>query len=479
MQKTLYAGEAHKKHLEILRQILFSGTAAPSPSPGPGPGPDPGPGPEPTPTPTPTVEENDVTFYDWDGTILYSYTAAEALALEALPEIPDRSSASLYGGQWNWTLEEIKTCVRAIGMCSIGANYETMPDATEYDIPPTFFDIQMDDAVKRLDLYCGNPGTYEIDWGDGTTTTETTGTASTKTFSHIYSDKNPHTVKIQQGQGTTWGISIPPASDRAIKSARIGFRTFAGEIVIGGQNLGSISLPPGLVLSNQFLFGGVYKTRAPKLKHITLPRVTGTAYTDQPVINAGWAVPGGMTVSCPYSMFSEEGGSFGGYRALIRNFMLPKASTYDWPHIAAGGRTICNANRGLPGSGADFPPARLHVYLTENADIGEGTGLASLHCGPNVSSVSFVPFSHTEGADLYIPSTVTSIGGAYLGNYCGVWNARSIHLQSTTPPRVERNSDQISSRIYVPAEAVNTYKNATNWSVYSDYIFPEAEEVIW
>jgi hypothetical protein len=41
------------------------------------------------------VEKKDVNFYDYDGTLLYSYTAAEALALEAMPDLPDHIDISL------------------------------------------------------------------------------------------------------------------------------------------------------------------------------------------------------------------------------------------------------------------------------------------------------------------------------------------------------------------------------------------------
>ena len=38
---------------------------------------------------SPPVEEKDVNFYDYDGTLLYSYTFSEATQLLELPEMPD------------------------------------------------------------------------------------------------------------------------------------------------------------------------------------------------------------------------------------------------------------------------------------------------------------------------------------------------------------------------------------------------------
>jgi len=53
------------------------------------------------------VAEKDVNFIDYDGTILYSYTAQEAQALEALPANPTHAGLTAQG--WNWTLAQIKT----------------------------------------------------------------------------------------------------------------------------------------------------------------------------------------------------------------------------------------------------------------------------------------------------------------------------------------------------------------------------------
>ena len=52
-------------------------------------------------------EEKDVDFIDYDGTLLYSYTADEFLAMDALP--PNPSHDGLVAQGWNWTLAEIKT----------------------------------------------------------------------------------------------------------------------------------------------------------------------------------------------------------------------------------------------------------------------------------------------------------------------------------------------------------------------------------
>lgn len=461
------SNEPHKRHLEILRQIILGGGGGSSPSPGPGPGPEPEPTPE-------EVLENDVTFYDWDGTVLYSYSTAEALALDAMPEIPDRSSIELYDGVWNWTLEEMKECVRDIKMCAIGANYETIPNRTIHDYPPTYIDVKMD-IVKKFDLLCDSGGTYDIDWGDGTITHETPSYGTT--ISHTYQDSNKHTVKIEHGAGTTYNLSIPDSSGWCVLSVRLGDELPA---IIGGQYIESVNIPPTVSINNYKAIGAIYHNQCPKLKHLTFPRGIGTTYSDQLYVVGGWGVPGGMTIATPYSMYKGSNVSFlAGMYSLLHNFMIPSWATGTNPSISEGGKTLYYTFINSSNDTRSFPPAQIDAFVTSNPNMKNDAGIKRLRCGHSVTTIYFPNHFHTEGADIYIPETVTSITGEASTTLHPLWYARAIHLQSTTPPSVMPNNTQKACRIFVPAEAVNTYKQATNWSVYSDYIFPETEEVVW
>lgn len=74
------------------------------------------------------LEEKDVNFYDYDGTVLYALSKQEALNLEALPALPTREG--LIAQEWNWDLADIKDYVTEYGACDIGANYTTDDGAT-------------------------------------------------------------------------------------------------------------------------------------------------------------------------------------------------------------------------------------------------------------------------------------------------------------------------------------------------------------
>ena len=79
------------------------------------------------PVPAP-IKEKDVNFYDYDGTVLYAYTAQEALALAELPEAPTHEGLTFQG--WNRTLAQLQNYVTDYGIGDAGATYITDDGAT-------------------------------------------------------------------------------------------------------------------------------------------------------------------------------------------------------------------------------------------------------------------------------------------------------------------------------------------------------------
>ena len=79
------------------------------------------------------AEKKQVNFIDYDGTILYSYTAAEANALTALPANPSHTGLVAQG--WNWTLAQIKSQLANVGGdVWVGQMYITASGNTEIDV---------------------------------------------------------------------------------------------------------------------------------------------------------------------------------------------------------------------------------------------------------------------------------------------------------------------------------------------------------
>ena len=124
-----------------------------------------------------TVQPKDVNFYDYDGTILYSYTKNEFLALAELPALPSHSGLICEG--WNWTLADAKDYVTQYGIQEIGATYITDDGKTRLYITvpkyrqdvPLYFQQSVANGVV-------------IDWGDGSATQTLSGTKTVNTTHH-------------------------------------------------------------------------------------------------------------------------------------------------------------------------------------------------------------------------------------------------------------------------------------------------------
>ena len=85
------------------------------------------------------VQEIDVEFFDYDGTLVYAYPASTFLAMDAMPECPVHEGLISQG--WNFTLAEAKEVVSSIGLLFVGHSCLYEDDSvvsTDYDVK--FFD---------------------------------------------------------------------------------------------------------------------------------------------------------------------------------------------------------------------------------------------------------------------------------------------------------------------------------------------------
>ena len=136
---------------------------------------------------------NDVTFIDYDGAILYSYSLEEAQALTELPTLPTHDGLVCQG--WNWTLEAIKALNRPV---TVGAMYITDDGATRLYIRIA--------TVGRMTvpLYIGQTvaNGVSIDWGDGSPAETLAGTGN-KNTTHTYAEPGDYVISIMpQGECT-------------------------------------------------------------------------------------------------------------------------------------------------------------------------------------------------------------------------------------------------------------------------------------
>lgn len=142
---------------------------------------------------------SDVNFLDYDGTILYSYTKEQFLALSAMPELPTREGLVCQG--WNWTLNDAKEYVADYGKQNIGAMYIT-------DDGDTRLYIRIASDGKMTVPLCWNQTVangVSIDWGDGSTIQTFTG-AGNKNTTHTYAKPGDYVIRLKVADGCILGL---------------------------------------------------------------------------------------------------------------------------------------------------------------------------------------------------------------------------------------------------------------------------------
>ena len=133
------------------------------------------------------VSSNEVTFYDYDGTIVASYSLEEVQALTSLPAGPSHDGLTFQG--WNWSLEDIKTMYHAV---NVGAIYTTNDGKTRIY-------ITLGEGRTSPLLGCCPNGTVIVDWGDGTTPDTLTGTSTSTiqyTPTHNYTSPGNYVISL-------------------------------------------------------------------------------------------------------------------------------------------------------------------------------------------------------------------------------------------------------------------------------------------
>ena len=134
-----------------------------------------------------TVTTGDVNFYDYDGTLVTSYSLSEAQSLTALPDGPTHEGLIFQG--WNYTLEKVKAFTRSM---NIGAIYTTNDGKTRIY-------ITLGEGRTSPLLGCCPNGTVIVDWGDGTTPDTLTGTSTSTiqyTPTHNYTSPGNYVISL-------------------------------------------------------------------------------------------------------------------------------------------------------------------------------------------------------------------------------------------------------------------------------------------
>ena len=362
----------------------------------------------------PSASSKDVNFYDYDGTLLYSYTLEEAQALTVLPDGPVHAGLVFDG--WNYSLESVKSLTRPV---NIGAMYST-------DDGTTRIYIHLENGRISPMLGICPKGTVTVDWGDGTTPDILTGTSLTTvqwTPTHNYVSSGNYVIKLTvDGEAQLYGSG---SSNQYAYILRYGSAADLRNRVYQNSIL-KVEIGAGIRI-------GAYAFRyCHSLSSVTIP--DGVTSIEN---NAFYNCYSLSSITIPDSVISI------GNNAFYDCYSLSSITIPD-------GVTSIGTN------------AFYDCYSLSRITIPGG-----------VTSIENNAFSYCYSlSSITIPGSVTSIGNNAF-SYCYGIGYYDFTALSAVPTLSNTNAfTDISAdcEIRVPSTLAEEWKAATNWATYADYI---------
>lgn len=358
------------------------------------------------------VQPKDVNFIDYDGTVLYAYSVAEAAALTALPALPTHEGLTCQG--WNWTLADIKALGRAV---TVGAMYIT-------DDGKTRIYIHLEEGRTSPMLGCCPNGTVTVDWGDGTTADTLTGTSTSEvqwTPTHNYAAPGGYVIKLavsgemgfyRYGGGSSHSALLSYSSESDTRN------------VVYCESIKKIEIGNGVTFIGERAF--------PNLDSITIPNSVTS------ISSEGFRFCQVCSITIPNSVTEIKTAAFMN-NAFLSSISIPN------------GVTSMNTT--------------LLFYGC--------SGLRSVWIPAGTQAISFKMFADCGAlSSVSLPNTVTSIAS---NAFVSCYGIKFYDFTAATAVPTLASTDAFSDiaddcEIRVPASLVDTWKAATNWSQYAKYI---------
>lgn len=430
-----------------------------------------------------TVQPKDVNFYDYDGTIVHSFTKKEFLLLDAMPGNPQHEGLTAQG--WNWQFSTAKTYVEKYGVCEIGAMFITDDGKTHAVI-----DIgETERLTATLQFTQSGANVVTVDWGDesGTETAD----AVQASLQHTYAQPGRYEITLEAAENATYQIGNNGAYQGGFIGMGKGWtgRTILKELYVGANvtaipvqglwhqtNLEILTLPQAVsTIGSRGLEALMH------LKALILPR--GMTVMEDYVCRCNYA----MEALCLPDTLTRIKSPFMTCVA-VRRVTIPEGVTAI--EVSAFQRCFSAVVINVPDTMTSFGQSAFEsCYSLQSIRIPVGVtklpkrfcrqchNLQGVDIPEGVTEIGEMAFSGCFAIeDLYLPSTVTSIAQFAFLYMDG---AKNIHVKATTPPVLEPTgftSTNLQS-VIVPYSAdhsvLNAYLEAIGWSSLGDKMIEE------
>lgn len=363
-------------------------------------------------------EDADFCFWDYDGTPLYSFSRAEIQAMTELPSPPDHSQDDipltfLY---WNWTLEDLKAFN---GVMDVGACYKPTDGKAHW-----FYRLTEASGLS-CSFTLNNTTSVTVNWGDGTGDEAWgSGTENGLNVTHTYSQPGLyHVTMLGEGRPST-----------AMRTE--GNDCLVGQFVVGDNQ-------------TRYWLGSWWATA---LNGSSIE----TIVTNDRTANQNFNSPP------PTACRLLKAYVFNPYHVYLNHDFLRNASSCE---------VVCFSNETM--SKADYFCAgttRLkRIRLSPNTIWNR---FAFQSAPIEFFNGAVLQYSDLGACDclrrLVIKSTIDNRALSDCNSIEEIW------CGLTTPPTLGSSNPfsklKSNAVIHVPAEAVEDYKAATNWSIHADKI---------
>ena len=409
--------------------------------------------------------KNDVTFYDYDGTIIASYSAAEFAELTEMPANPTHTGLISKG--WNWTLADANTFVAAHGFLPIGQCYDPVDDKLRID-------IELVPETLSPYLCLGVNGTAVVDWGDGTATDTITGSSTSSAYytpQHTYTAAGKYTItvditgeaRILSTTGTNGACRILTATNVAPSYEQQ--NAVYKSAVVGVHLCSKVTLSAHAFKNLYSLSYITFDTTRTSIDRWFDGCMGLTTLIFPPSATSIGTVAMGLSGLCVVSLAKTN--SFAAVSAFDDCYSLKELAM---PEDTAETTAICSACYSMTRS--NIPSTWTKV---KGAIFCKARSLRSVVIPSGVTEIESQAFSECWSlAELDIPDSVTTIA-TYAFDKC--YSLKFIKFHSATPPTVSNlntfGSLPTTCTIYVPTGSLADYTSASNYPSSSSYTYVE------